>query len=49
MLFRSNVDKVFWKKVKSAGFKKKLIQLMKVEKVVIEQNIMKKEKSECFM
>ena len=26
-----NIDEVFWKKVKSAGFKKKLSQLMKVE------------------
>ena len=43
-----NADKVFWKKVKSAGFKKKLSQLMKVEEAVIEQNISKKGKSECF-
>ena len=43
-----NTDKVFWKKVKSAGFKKKLSQLMKVEEAVVEQNIRKKEKSECF-
>ena len=44
-----NADKVFWKKVKSTRFKKKLIQLMKVEEVVIEQNIRKKGKSECFV
>ena len=43
-----NTDKVFWKKVKSAGFKKKLSQLMKVEEAVVEQNIRKKGKSECF-
>ena len=43
-----NADKVFWKKVKNAGFKKKLSQLKKVEDVIIEQNIRKKGKSECF-
>ena len=42
------LSKVFWKKVKSAGFKKKLSQLMKVEEAVVEQNITKKGKSECF-
>ena len=39
---------MFWKKVKSAGFKKKLSQLMRLEETVIEQNIRKKERSECF-
>ena len=43
-----NADKVFWKKVKSVGFKKKLNQLIKVEKAVVEQNIRMKGKSECF-
>ena len=43
-----NTNKVFWKKVKSVGFKKKLSQLMKVEEAVVEQNIRKKGKSECF-
>ena len=43
-----NVNKVFWKKVKSAGFKKKLSQLMRLEETVVEQNIRKKGKSECF-
>ena len=43
-----NIDKVLWKKVKSAGFKKKLSQLMRLEETVIEQNIRKKGKSECF-
>ena len=43
-----NADKVFWKKVKSTGFKKKLSQLMKVEEAIVEQNIKKKGKSECF-
>ena len=40
--------KVFWKKVKSAGFKKKLSELMRLEEAVVEQNIRKKRKSECF-
>ena len=40
-----NVDKVFWKKVKSSGFKKKLSQLMRLEETVVEQNIRKKGKS----
>ena len=31
-----NAEKVLWKKVKSAGFKKKLSQLMKVEEAVVE-------------
>ena len=31
-----NANKVFWKKVKSARFKKKLSQLMKVEEMVVE-------------
>ena len=44
-----NAEKVFWKKVKNAGFKKKLSQLMKVEEAVVEQNIRKKGKSECFV
>ena len=43
-----NIDKVFWKKVKSAGFKKKLSQLMGLEEAAVEQNIRKKGKSECF-
>ena len=43
-----NVDKVLSKKVKSARFKRKLSQLMKVEEAVVKQNIGKKGKSECF-
>ena len=39
---------MFWKKVKSTGFKKKLSQLMRLEEAVVEQNIRKKGKSECF-
>ena len=39
---------MFWKKVKSVGFKKKLSQLMRLEETVVEQNIRKKGKSECF-
>ena len=30
------------------GFKKKLSQLLKIEEVVVEQNIRKKGKSECL-
>ena len=43
-----NVDKTYWKKFKSVGFQKKLMQLIKVEEVVVKKNIRKKGKNECF-